>query len=350
MLGRCYKAELVKLLKGKGIYIALACMLIMVIFFGVFANVYSESPLAPDEALGIQDRLLELIWNTPREEYDNTIKNIKDSLKQLEGDNNTSWSRFNDTKGIVLTYVSILEYLKEHEEINPNTLDLPSNSLFNLGSSSYNFLISAFSMLLEMAMFYAIIMMSTLLVQEYREGTLKMQILRPNSRKTMLTAKWLAVMTLSTMLFLFGVIVSALFAGIHFKFTTSTLLCVVNNTHVFTMNSNVFVIMQILLSLFALFAMLMFTTFMCNIMRFNRAASMAVPIILMVLGNFSAVLLQVVYLGMFDFMNNLNLISFFIPLGQGLPNVSLFSALPILVTYVTIFIVVSYVKFDRAEL
>lgn len=343
MLGRCYKAELSKLVKSKGIFIALAIIIVMVIFVALLSGLMKDVTTGVGgEEVGIQD--------IPREMYDQVIANLENKLEYWENDNNTVWSRFVDTKGYYKAQLEILKFLRAHEEIDASDLIIPSNALLSFAGGSYSFMTLAINVVMQIAMFYGVIAISSILAGEYRDGTLKMQLLRANSRSQILTAKWLAVFTVSIGLLIIGTIVSAIYAAFRYKFGAKDVLCVIANKDVFVLNENVFVLLAFIFSIIAIFAMIQFAVFMCSISRFNRGGSMAIPIIVLLFGNLSVYLLQVVYLGIIDFASNINLLSFMTANAMGIPGMSLYTAIPVIIVYMAAFMTTSYLTFNKREM
>lgn len=335
MLTRCYKAELSKLVRGKSIFIALAVIIVLLLFMSILSAVLKDIPMDGINGMGIG--MLE------PEQYDTAIKTLESQLESLEGEN-----RFINERGSIEATIAIIKFLRDNN-LKPSDVSIPSVGGMDFALSASGYLSMSISVIMQIVMFYAVIMMSGIFAGEYRDGTLKMQILRPNSRPQILTAKWLAVLTVSVALMLVGVIISSIYSAIAFKFGAREVLLIVANSAVFTVHESVFVLMSFIFAIVGIFAMIMFSSFMSVISNFNRAGSMTLPIVVLLFGELATYLLQVAYLGILDFSSNVYLMNFFMLNSMALPNMSLYSAIPVLIAYIAIFMTTSYLLFNKKE-
>ena len=347
MLGRCYKAELSKLLKGKGIYVALAVMVVLIAFFAIMSSILFGSV---DIGGMIEGDMLETIRTMPREQYDTAIQTLEAQLDMIRMEHNSVGNRFSDPEGQLITYISMLKFFQSHEEVNVSTVIIPMMGLASLGQDAMSFMMNAIELAMEIAVIYAVIMMATLLAGSMHDGTLRMELLRPNARHAVLSAKWLAVFTVSMALMIVGTIISSVYAVLRFGAPHGEVLYVIANTNVGVMSEYTYLLVLFLFGIMSLVAIMMFSMFMCTISRYNRAVSMALPIVVLMIGGTSAYLLQVVYLGVLDFTYSIALRQFIAPMGTFIPHTSLYTALPVLIVYTVLFAVLSHIRFNRTEL
>ncbi len=337
MLTRCYKAELSKLVRSKSILIAIAVMIVLLIFMSILSAVLNDIQIDIDEANGMGLGMLD------PSQYDAAIEILEEQLASLEDE-----TRFIDQRGQIEANIAIIKYLRDND-LKPSDVSIPSVGGLDFAISASGYLNMSITVIMQIVMFYAVIMMSGIFAGEYRDGTLKMQILRPNSRSQIFTAKWLAVMTVSVALMLIGVLIASIYSAIAFKFGAREVLLIVANSSVFTVHESVFVLMSLVFAIVGVFAMTMFSSFMSVISNFNRAGSMTLPIVVLLFGDLAMYLLQVAYLGILDFSSNVYLMNFFMLNSISLPHMSLYSAIPVLLLYIAAFMTTSYLIFNKKE-
>ncbi len=78
MLTRCYKAELSKLVRSKSILIAIAVMLVLLIFMSILSAVLNDIQIDVDEANGMGIGMLD------PSQYDAAIEILEEQLASLE--------------------------------------------------------------------------------------------------------------------------------------------------------------------------------------------------------------------------------------------------------------------------
>lgn len=88
MLTRCYKAELSKLVRSKSILIAIAVMIVLLIFMSILSAVLNDIQIDIDEANGMGLGMLD------PSQYDAAIEILEEQLASLEDE-----TRFIDQRG-----------------------------------------------------------------------------------------------------------------------------------------------------------------------------------------------------------------------------------------------------------
>lgn len=209
MLSKLYLGEVKKQMRPKAM-ITLA--IFFVIFFIIFAIVYNldienlisnEMITTTDENNEtIQmpaDEFLESIMNQGNDFYDVTSENIDEYIIQAQNDlvNAKKLDKENRTNTAYKSQsiLTVLNYLKDNNMEGKDMVIEGTSNYLGLNSAE-GFVSTYFSTLILILSIYGIVMAAGIFADEYKNGTIKLLMMRPITRNRLTLAKLLATYTI----------------------------------------------------------------------------------------------------------------------------------------------------------
>ncbi len=328
-----YKNECYKINKKGKIFIVMAVivglMLIMTLGFGLINDMigdYSSSivDMSREEMQAVIDTQKAIIENyKPNKKVglvDNTIYKAKAEIVfyQYLLDNNLNMSNI----------------------IVPNTLSM----------NSAGYIETVISLAMGVITIFAVVMACKNLGGEKANGTLKMQALRPVTRKQMLSAKWLSVWSISSLMLIVIVVVAQIVAAIKFGIETKPVVGVLNAKVAVKMPYLTYLTLQMLSNLIKLFCIIQLSHFACSIF-WKKGSGLAIVMLLYFLGSGVEQLLGFIYVGYIGFWGNLNFLSAF-GVGEApiLKGMNLFSMIAITLLWQVAMMTYNYLHFDKCDI
>lgn len=336
----CYKGEMYKISRKKTY---LKMIIALIVILGLILAVYTLLDKAFDMA-GL-DNGLPSSFNSNEEaidyykyKIDEYEQNIKyGSIKQI----GVAKSKLAEYKAGLAKY----EYLQEK-----GLSDAQFDDLGGLGDASAgNFTLTAISSLAQIISIFAIVMAAKNLTVEKNNGTLKMQLIRPNSRTTIFTAKHLAVLTASLIFLIGGTIVAQVIGVLKFGASSKTMLAVLDSKYVFQISPFGAVALLLAISVIQIIAFIQLTYFISMISK-GKNAPLVLGLLMVLIGSVVESFLAYLGVGYIGFVSNLELFSAFTLQGAPMNGMYLWTMLSITIAYIVLMVVTNYFVFNKQDI
>lgn len=340
---KVFSAEFGKSLNAKSFKILIVLILISIIIIGVAFTVISKvdtnqlNQLLESEAL-IEDVDIGL----------QTYKRTLEEYQALKKDGKIKFSPLDKTEYMLKSRVAIYEYMKENKLTFKDVNIYTETQLLMQNRSAIGFLRMLFDAILTIIVLYAIVLSASSIWGEKKDGTLKFALLRPVSRSTLFTAKYLSIFATSMIALLFALIVGSIYSMIFYDLTAKPILMVFNATSVFKSSAFGLLVGELIFGIITLFFMIQFSYFLCNIFQ-NKIGSVAL-IVLVLAKELIIQLTAIIYVGYAGFFSNFKLMGFFGLNGGYLAKQNFFASVFVICFYVTAFIVVNYLTFEKRDI
>lgn len=331
MFGKLFLGELKKILRPKTLLIL---SILFVIFFVIFALIYNiniEATMLSVEETGNEtlDEYIDLINQESQLFKDVTAENI-DGYITVYGEMYDTSVEDGDgmdyyNKGIL----TLLEYVKANNLYGEN-LNIAGYTSF-ADTNAEDFAMSYFSIVLSILIVYSIVAMAGLYVDEYKNGTIKLIMLRPITRNQLTLAKILAMFT--ALLGLLGVttLIGYLYGlAAYGSVSTTQFLVLFNARHVSVMTYGGYVFINML---FGAVSLLTYGLLSFTLGTLFRKKTPAILIGFVIMLGIISTLLSLIDLERFLLSTNIDLGSYF-GLSYSVPaKANFFIAMPMLLLY-----------------
>ncbi len=328
-----YKNECYKINKKGKIFIVMAVlvglMLIMTLGFGLINDLIGDYSSA---IVDMSREEMQAVIDTNKA----IIENYKPN-KKLGLTDNTIYN----AKVEIAFYQFLLD----------NNLNLSNiNKAGSLSMNSAGYIDSAITLAMGIITIFAIVMACKNLGGEKSNGTLKMQAMRPVSRSEMLSAKWLSVWSISSLMLVVVVVVAQIVAMIKFGVETKPVVCVLNAKVAVKMPYLTYLTIQMLANIISLLCIIQLSHFVCSLM-WKKGNALAIVMLMYFLGSGIEKLLGYIYIGYVGFWGNLNFLSALsVDITPNLKGMNLYSMLAITALWQVGMITYNYLHFDRCDI
>ena len=330
------KAELYKIAKAKSlikvlIAIVIIFTLISVGYSLIYKMIGDQSIVTPVE---INEETVEAA-EAAAEDY----KAMQDGMK--------SNVRFQDSGYWQVKSTAVL-----YRYMYDNGLDFSSVSLFGSATAltANAYILYMLQIMSVVITVYAAITMARSFAGERSNGTLKMQLLKPISKESMMFAKMLSTFIVSVGLYLFTFILSSIVGIIAFDVDAKDVLVVFNATSVAKISAVGELLIYFLYYVYSIGAYIVLALFLSNIIKKSEGAAIAILMLLMFLGATFESVLGYLYIGYIGFNINMSWISALQITGPAMNYMNLYSLLAISLVWMAGMIVSSLFMFKKADI
>jgi ABC-2 type transport system permease protein len=330
MLGKLVLGEIKKILRPKSLITIGVVFILLFILFAVFYNINWEGMLNElsnqtggevSEYIDIFNSEVEFLKDVDETNVDANIAFYQSQYdKAIEDENGLDYYY----KGVT----TVLNYVKAN---NLYGQDLTIAGETNLRASAENFAMTYYSTVITVLIIYAIVVMVGLYADEYKNGTIKLIMLRPVTNNKVMVAKIIAMFTVLCALLGITTLIGFLYGLAAFGSVGMTNVLVVFNARtVWKMTYGGYVFLDMLLKSASLlsFGMLAF-----SLGTVLRKKTLAILIGFVLLLGIVAGLLSFIGIDRFMF-SEVNDLSGFLHLNYGAPyKANFFIAMPMLILY-----------------
>ena len=206
MFGRIYAGELKKILRPKSM-IVLAAILVLVLvayaviynFLGSITQSITDNPELEEMGVSLSDLIPS--ENSMTEEYvAGQIEYYKMSIEELENEYKNEKYGYNAYPSLfsAKAHLAAFEYVRDHNLYGADTRFLGIN--YSIGTSTLTadgFVSDYMGVVASVMAIYAIVIGAGMLADEYKNGTIKLLLTRPITKNQLITAKFLAALTVT---------------------------------------------------------------------------------------------------------------------------------------------------------
>lgn len=241
--------------------------------------------------------------------------------------------------------IAFYQYLLDNN-LNMSSIVVPGS----ISMDGAGYISTVISFAIDVIVIFAIVMACKNFGGEKANGTLKMQAMRPVSRRQMLSAKWLSVWSISSVMLVVVVILAQIVAMMKFGVETKDVICVLNGEKAFKMSYLGYLTIEVLSQIVVLFCIIQLSHFVCSLF-WRKGSGLAITMLLFFLGGAIETILGYVYVGYVGFFINLNFLS---TLGTvstpPLRGMNLYSMLAITVVWQVSMMTFNYLHFDKCDI
>ncbi|MEG1964229.1 MAG: ABC transporter permease subunit [Clostridia bacterium] len=327
-----FVAEFSKLLNKKSLLTLFLIVLLLVILTTVAYEAIPEefmSMLSPQE---------------PYTSHEEAIASYQEKL------NNITDNFLNSNEAYQLkAKIAYHKYALEHKITSGSYEIYDSSNMFLMSNTALGYMRFIINVVLSILTIYIIVKAGSTLLGEEKNGTLKLALMRPISRASLLTAKWLSLIAFSVIAVFLTLFVTAIYGMFRFELVSKSILLVLNASVVCMVNPIVVFLVEGLHNLVYLFAFIQLSFFISFLFK-NKTAGTIIPLLLLFLGDLVSMLMSLMHLGVIDFMSNLNWISALGVNGPSYKNMNLISTTLITIAYLAIFTTGNYLIFNKKDI
>ena len=332
-----FKAELYKLAKGKSlIKILIAIAIIFIVFSLLFNLVY--------ELIGS--------YSVARDKVDVDASDVAAAKMMYE----EAVKANEELKAPQKMANNSIYYLKavytEYKYMYENNLSFASVRGFNeetaINTNTYiSFIMQIMGLVIAI---YAAVSIVRSFAGERASGTLKMQLLRPISKEAIVVGKLLAVWVVSIGLFIFTFLVACVVGICAFKADPKAVLIVLNASTVIKTTGAVEIIIMFIYYITRLTQFIALGMFISNIIKKNEGASIALTLVILLIGSTIEDVLGYIFIGYAGININIDWISALTTSGPTLNYMNLYSMIGISLAWFVGMIATSIFSFKRADI
>ena len=279
-------------------------------------------------------------------------------IDSLYGECFDNYNQYRINESIALNYY----YLQSNTYANSYTNNLSLLNSSSNESNMFDFIYYAMEICSVIIMIFSMVLCASLITQEIESGTIKLLLVRPYKRSTILTAKMFTTLIFSALFILFSGIISAVAGFVYFGYVSQNILLVLDATTVISLSPIVVIIID-LISIFIDVSFFVLIALFFSVMSKNFASTIcfcASSVILMLVLNlffgtaFWYSFLPFMNIHLFKYLGN----SFIVGsdsivrklLITGIASsMNLMYSLLILVAYIIIFLAISYTIFNKRD-
>ena len=283
--------------------------------------------------------------NISPENLELQISVLKNQIKEMEDSPKTSMGIADNTLYQLKAKLAMFEYARD------NNVSLSSKSLFgSMSVDSAGYVTTIMDLVQTILVVFSVVMVVKTFHSEKSNGTLKMQMIRPVNRKSMLFAKMLAIFTVSFVLYFVFTVLAEIVAIIKFGTSAKDVLYVLNASIVGEMNFASYLVLTFFVDLFEMFCYMQLAYFMCSIF-WRKESIMGLTIVVVLLGPMLESILNYIYIGYVGFFNNLDFLLALNPVtGPNMQGANLYSMLAITIVYQVAMMAYSFIHFDKCDI
>ena len=331
-----YFAELGKLLKKKRtLKLIISLAIIIVVFTLLFRFVYSLL----EDVSGVA--LSEIEFADTQEELD--------ALKAGYEEYKIASENLTKNKLIDTTIYSYKAQIAAGQFLVDNNISASSIRSFGTVSLSSNgYVLFMLDFITIVVVIYSIVAIGQLVGGELTEGVVKMELLRPIGRNELLSAKYLATLSFSTVLYLLLFVIINIAGIIFFKVDVKDVLVVLDASKAGLISPIGELVLYFIQGLIIIISLVMLTTNVSVMLK--KGASVALPIVIFLIAGNIESMLGYLYVGYAGISINLEFLSALTVSGPTFNYMSLFSMLAITIVYIAINTILAHVLFNRKDI
>jgi ABC-2 type transport system permease protein len=347
MFGKLYLGEMKKLLRPKAVIILAIIFVVFFVIFAVFYNInweaamieYAESEEDVSEYIDTifaQSSIFETV----------TPEDIDSYIDIYESEYNTSVENEDGLDYYYKGTVTLLNYIKANDLYGQDLNIAGYTSLEQ--TSAEDFAMTYFSFVLSILIIYAIVAMASIYVDEYKNGTIKLMMMRPITRNQLTLAKILSMFTVLLGYLGIATLIGYLYGLAAFgSASTEKFLVLFNATSVSEMNYGGYVFLEFL---FGAISMLSYGLLSYTLGTVFRKKTPAILIGLVIMMGLVSSILSFISVDRFLFSNNINLIYYW-ELSYIMPaKANFFIAMPVLVLYLAVMYFVAFYLTNKRDI
>lgn len=331
-----YFAELSKLMgKKRTLKIIIAIAIITIIFTVMFQFIY-----------GLLDDFAGLVIGGD---------GIVDSQEELEALKEEFSEYQKNTSGVIknkLVDTSIYQYkarIAASEFVIENNISLSSLRTFgSISISSNGYVLFMLEFITLVIIIFSIVSVGSLIGGELSDGMVKMELLRPVGRDELLSAKYLAVLSFSGILFTLSYVVINILGIILFKVNIKDVLVVVNASKAVMISAYSELLIYYLQGIFSIIIFVMLTVNTSIIGK--KGGSIAIPLVIYLIAQNIEQTLGYLYVGYAGIAINSNFVSALTINGPALNYMSIYSMIFISLFYIALNTFLAHVLFKRKDI
>ena len=331
-----YFAELGKLLKKKRtLKLIISLAIIIVVFTLLFRFVYSLL----EDVSGVA--LSEIEFADTQEELD--------ALKAGYEEYKIASENLTKNKLIDTTIYSYKAQIAAGQFLVDNNISASSIRSFGTVSLSSNgYVLFMLDFITIVVVIYSIVAIGQLVGGELTEGVVKMELLRPIGRNELLSAKYLATLSFSTVLYLLLFVIINIVGIIFFKVDVKDVLVVLDASKAGLISPIGELVLYFIQGLIIIISLVMLTTNVSVMLK--KGESVALPIVIFLIAGNIESMLGYLYVGYAGISINLEFLSALTVSGPTFNYMSLFSMLAITIVYIAINTILAHVLFNRKDI
>ena len=316
--GNILKAELYKLAKGKSLVkLFVALIIIFVVFTILFNFLYELAGEVLNNATATGGEVTEEAVEVAKANYDAAVKQ-NESLNVFRKITNTNVYQ---TKAIYNLY----KYMYENNVSTSSVSFL--GTISDLSANSYiSFMMDIMATVFAI---FGIVTMIKSFAGERSNGTLKMQLLRPISKDAIIIGKLLATWIVSIGALIFMFLAACVVGVIVFKVNTSQVIGILNGESVFTISPVGAMIITLIYHITYVSQFIMLGLFASSLMKKNSGGSIALGIVVLLIGANIEQLLGYIFVGYIGISLNISWMNALTLTGPSLNYMNLYSMLGI---------------------
>lgn len=337
-----YANEVKKMFKGKSLFvIALVVVLLLALLtFSVEMLLGNIEYLPPNTNV--------VTITTPEQGiivYEELTAQIEAEIK-----NGTYKPRFNDNS--LRTCKRMVTYYKFLQTNNLSVGEVQpygASGDITAVTSSFGYVTMVMQSVLMLAIIAVIIYGSSNIMGELKGGALKMQLLRPVSRGSMLSAKSAAAMTGGMFIYTGATVVAIIYAMFRFRKFMLPQVVFFNDTTASLVSSGGMFAIQFLSGILT---MLFFCslTYAVGFLSDSKNVAMAVPLGLLLVGDLVSMGLGYIYIGYIDPLYNLNFMNTMSTSNTIYAGSNVLVSVAIILAYIATLIAYNYITFKKRDL
>lgn len=299
MFGRIYCGELKKIVRPKAMIVLSVVLLIVLIAYAIFYNfVGTVTKMVVDSVEG--EEAQEFIpVSVLQQDYTFNEENVNAGIAMTEAEIQELEERYKTEKTGYNVYPSLfsakarltaLKYVRDNKLYGEDTRVLGVNyTIGGLSLTADGFASDYMSVVVAVMAIYAIVIGAGLLADEMKNGTIKLLLTRPITKNQLLTAKFLAALTVSLGIAALFTLIGFVYGAIAFPVeATKPIYLVFNGTSVFRSTVGGYLFGTFVMSLVRIATMCLIAYFLGTIAR-KKTTGIIVTIIIH-LGIVSAIL------------------------------------------------------------
>lgn len=334
-----YATELTKIIKSRAIIITFILILLTTLLLGITNGIFKEVEFKYDtESEG---------FTTPEEGviyYQTLIAEFDKQIASGEYDVKFDDKAYYASKSCLAYYT----YLVENDLTMADAAPYGESMIFNLGSG-LGFIQTALPVAVVIIIIFAIVMACTNLAGEFSSGVINMALLRPIKRSSLISAKWLAVFTVSIVLLIIEFVILMAVSTFAFNISNISTVLIVNGTKAIGISTVGLLSMELAYAVFSIFAYIQLAYFISSLTK-SKTAGIVLPLIYLLASELITFLLGKIYIGYIDFGANISLLNCFTINGAPFNGMNIYSCAIISLIYIAIFMFTSYRMFIKKDI
>ncbi|NLL56274.1 MAG: ABC transporter permease subunit [Clostridiales bacterium] len=330
MLGKLILGEIKKILRPKSLITIGVLFVIFFILFAVFYNINWDSLLdsIATETEGEVGELIEILEGEIDFLVDVDKTNVDSYISFYQSEYQRALEQENGLDYYYKGVVTILRYVKANDLFGQ---DIKIAGQPTIKASAENFAMTYFSTVLAILYIYAIVVMAGLYADEYKNGTIKLVMLRPVTPTSVILAKIIAMFIVLLSLLGITTLIGFLYGLAAFGSVGMTkVLVLFNARHIWRMSYSGYVFLTMALSAISLLSYGMLSFSLGTVLKRKTWA-----ILLGLVAMLSIIASILSFLGIDRFMfSKISNLSDYFTLNYGAPyKASFFIAMPMLIVY-----------------